>query len=167
MSRILDSMHLFCCLQYICNVEFIQFKCILHVYNSTQTDPHWNVECNPIVLHIVWYTAIPPPFRTNVPFREHVIYEWMNIVCIVYILSVMNLHPSSLRAITVVCIFMDGIENIQHFTWMAYLNYTIVMWNSNAAVQFYMAVPMHHTQHFSNALMYAEIEWLIQNSLTI
>lgn len=27
------------------NVEFIQFKCILHLYNSThKTDPHWNVE---------------------------------------------------------------------------------------------------------------------------
>lgn len=85
MSRILDSMHLFCCLQYICNVEFIQFKCILNLYKSTQTDPLRNVECNPIVLHIIWYNTIPPPFRTNVPFREHVIYEWMNIVCIVYI----------------------------------------------------------------------------------
>lgn len=91
---------------------------------------------------------------------EHVIYEWMNIVCIVYVLSVMNLHPSSLRAITMVCIFMDGIENIQHFTWMAYLNYTLVMWNRNVGSQFYVwrCVPLlpiqQPEQHFTNALMY-------------
>lgn len=85
------------------------------------------------------HTHLPPPIRTNVPFCEPCyIYEWMNIVCIVYTPSVMNLHPSSLRAITVVCIFMDGIENIQHFTWMAYLNYALVMSNRNVALQFYM-----------------------------
>lgn len=94
MSRILDSMHLFCCLRYICNVEFIQFKCILHlhvyVYQSTRTDPHWNVECNPIVLHInVWYTTDTAPLshKCSIPWTVNMLCtnEWIFCVYSLYI----------------------------------------------------------------------------------
>lgn len=179
MSRILDSMHLFCCLQYIflavmLNSFHIQFKCILHLYNnSTQiVSPIGMLNSNPIVLHYsMVYHRYRPPFAQMFHFvnSEHVIYEWMNIVCVcVWYMYNLYIHIEchELTPVFTSChhrgVYLYGWDwkyPTFHLNGIPKL-YTIVMWNSNVALQFYI-MDVSAT-HFSNSLMYAvQKYWMV------